>query len=93
MYLYKNTFQGLPGNPVVKTSPSNAGDMSTIPGWGAHIPPASEPRSQGVEQVYNGSSIVANAIKLFWFFLTVHRKKIFKNIYLKKTLKQYNQIC
>ena len=73
MYLYKNMSQGLPDNPVVKTSPSNAGDTSSIPGWGAHIPPASEPRGQGVEQAYSGSSIVANSI--VFFFLMVHIKK------------------
>lgn len=96
MSLYKNTSQGLPGNPVVKTSPSNTGGTSSIPGWGAHIAPASEPRGQGVEQAYNGSSIAANSIKLLLFFLMVHRKRIFKNTYFKKTkknLKQYNQIC
>ena len=26
------------GFPVVKTSPSNAGDESSIPGWGTKIP-------------------------------------------------------
>ena len=28
-----------PGGPVVKTLPSNAGNASSIPGWGAEIPP------------------------------------------------------
>ena len=27
-----------PGGPVVKTSPSNAGDEGSIPGWGAKMP-------------------------------------------------------
>ena len=27
-----------PGSPVVKTSSSNAGDVDSIPGWGAKIP-------------------------------------------------------
>ena len=30
-----------PGGPVVKTSPSNAGGVGSIPGWGAKIPYAS----------------------------------------------------
>ena len=34
----KNVFRDFPGSPVVKTSPSNAGSVSSIPGWGAKIP-------------------------------------------------------
>ena len=30
-----------PGGPVVKTSPSSAGDEGLIPGWGTKIPHAS----------------------------------------------------
>ena len=29
-----------PGGPVVKNTPSNAGDMGLIPGWGTKIPHA-----------------------------------------------------
>ena len=29
-----------PGSPVVKNSPSNAGDVGLIPGWGTKIPHA-----------------------------------------------------
>ena len=35
-----------PGSPVVKTSLSNAGGPSLIPGWGANIPHASWPKNQ-----------------------------------------------
>ena len=35
-----------PGGPVVKTSPSNAGDVGSIPGWGPKIPHASPPKNQ-----------------------------------------------
>ena len=31
-------YQGLPGGPVVKTSPSNAECMGSLPGQGAKIP-------------------------------------------------------
>ena len=31
-------WRDFPGGPVVKTLPSNAGDMGLIPGWGARIP-------------------------------------------------------
>ena len=34
-----------PGRPVVKTSHSKAGDMSSIPGWGARIPHALWPKN------------------------------------------------
>ena len=30
--------EDFPGCPVVKTLPSNAGGMSSIPGWGSKIP-------------------------------------------------------
>ena len=33
-----------PGGPVVKTSPSNAGDTGSIPGQGAKIAHASQPK-------------------------------------------------
>ena len=33
-----------PGGPVVKTSPSNAGGVGSIPGRGAKIPHASRPK-------------------------------------------------
>ena len=33
-----------PGNPVVKTSPSNAGGAGSIPGLGAKIPHALGPK-------------------------------------------------
>ena len=40
----------LPGGLVVKTSPSNTGDVGSIPGWGAKIPHISQPRSQNIKQ-------------------------------------------
>ena len=33
-------FQGVPGVPVVKNLPANAGDIGLIPGQGARIPHA-----------------------------------------------------
>ena len=33
-----------PGGPVVETSPSNAGGVGSIPGWGTKIPHASRPK-------------------------------------------------
>ena len=37
---------GFPGGPVVKTSPSNAGGIGLIHGWGANIPYALGPKNQ-----------------------------------------------
>ena len=39
-----------PGGPVVKTSPSNAGGVGSIPGWEAKIPHASQPKKQIIKQ-------------------------------------------
>ena len=36
----------LPGGPVVKTSPSNAGSVGSIPGRGAKIPHGSPPKHE-----------------------------------------------
>ena len=58
-----------PGGPVVKTSPSNAGSAGSIPGWGAKIPHALQPKNQKTE---NRSSIVTNSIKTLKM---VHIKK------------------
>ena len=40
-YLLRVDFLGLASGPVVKTSPSNAGDVGSIPDQGADIPHAS----------------------------------------------------
>ena len=39
-----------PGGPVVKTSPSNAVGMGSIPGQGAEIPYASWPKNKSTKQ-------------------------------------------
>ena len=39
-----------PGSPVVKTSPFNAGGVGLIPGRGAMIPHASQPKKQNIKQ-------------------------------------------
>ena len=38
-----------PGGPVVKTSPSNAMGAGSIPGGGAKIPHASQPKNQNIK--------------------------------------------
>ena len=39
-----------PGCPVIKTAPSNAGDVGSISGLGAKIPHASWPKNQNIKQ-------------------------------------------
>ena len=47
---YKKYSRDFPGSPVVKTSPSNAGGVGSIPGRGAKIPHASWPKTQNLKQ-------------------------------------------
>ena len=49
-----------PGCPVAKTLPSNAGAVGLIPGQGAEIPHASQPKNQNTKQKQH---CVTNSIK------------------------------
>ena len=42
-----------PGGPVAKTLPSNSGGAGSIPGRGAKIPHASQPKNQNIKQYCN----------------------------------------
>ena len=44
-----------PGGPVVKTSSSNAGGASLIPGWGAKSPHAFQLKNQNIKQKQYGN--------------------------------------
>ena len=46
----KKQLRDFPGSPVVKTSPSSAGGAGLIPGRGAKIPHASQPKNQNIKQ-------------------------------------------
>jgi len=48
--LYKVGFGDFPGGPVVKTLPSKAGGLSSIPDPVAKTPLASEPKRQKIKQ-------------------------------------------
>ena len=48
--LESKVFWDFPGGPVVKTSPSNAGDVGSIPGRAAKIPHALQPKHQNIKQ-------------------------------------------
>ena len=43
-------YRDFPGGPLVKMSPSDAGDVGWIPGLKARIPHASWPKKQKVKQ-------------------------------------------
>ena len=45
-FLIKNKNKDLPGGPVVKTLPSNARDVTSIPAWGCKISYASQPKKK-----------------------------------------------
>ena len=64
---------------MVKTSPSNAGGVCSIPGQGAKIPHASQPKNQNVKQ--NKSNTVKNSIKILKLVhITSLKKKKTKKI-------------
>ena len=54
--------RNFPGGLVGKNSPSSAGGVGSIPGWGAKIPHASQPKNQSIN---DRSNIVTNSIKDF----------------------------
>ena len=43
-------FRNFPGGPVAKTSPFSAGNVGSIPGRGARIPHALQPKNQNIKQ-------------------------------------------
>ena len=62
----KTMVRNFPGGSVVKTSPSNAGGMGSMPGWGAKIPHALGPKknkTNGQKQYCNRSNVVTDSIK------------------------------
>ena len=48
--VHKGLLRAFPGSPVVKTSPTNAGDADLIPDLEAKIPYSSEPKNQSIKQ-------------------------------------------
>ena len=64
-----------PDGPVVKTSPSNAGGVGSIPGRGAKIPHTSGPKNQNRKQKQYCTKFNKD------FKNGPHQKKIFKNFF------------
>jgi len=44
--------EDFPGGEVAKNLPSNAGDTSSIPGWGTKIPHAASIKNGGMQTSY-----------------------------------------
>ena len=44
--------EDFPGGAVVKNLPSNAGETSSIPGWGTKIPHAASIKNGGTQTFY-----------------------------------------
>ena len=57
---YPKYTKDFPGVPVIKTLPSNARGVVSVPGWGAGIPHASQLKNQNINNIGN---IVTNSIK------------------------------
>ena len=48
--VYSKKIRDFPGGPVVKSPPANAEDSGSIPGQGAKIPHAWQPKDQNIKQ-------------------------------------------
>ena len=70
-------YQDFPGSPVVKTWPSNAEGVCSLPGWGAKTPHASKPKKPRVK---TKAIVVTNLID---FRNGPHKKKILKKTHIK----------
>ena len=70
-----------PGSPVVKTMPSNAGGAGSIPGWGAKIPHALQPKKQNIKQKQDCNKFNKD------FIHGPHQKKSFKKKGKMKTMR------
>ena len=67
---------------MVKTSPSNAGGGGSIPGQGAKIPHASQPKNQNIKTTRSNS--IANSIKDFKN--GPHQNNLLKSTLFKKIM-------
>lgn len=48
-FQYKFHLRDFPGGPVAKSPPCNAGDASSIPGWGSKMPHITEQLSGALQ--------------------------------------------
>ena len=71
--LKSNCSQDFPGGPIVKTSPSSAGGLSLISGWGAEIPHALWPKTQNIKQKQHCNKFNKN-------FKKKERKKVYRTL-------------
>ena len=69
----KREREKLPGGPVVKTSPANAGGAGSVSGQGAKIPHALKPKSQNIKQ----NQYCTDSMKMFKM-VQIKKKFFFK---------------
>ena len=69
-----NELWDFPGGPVVKTLPSSVGGAGLIPGQGAKIPHALQPKKQNIKQKQ-----YCNRFNKDFFKKMVHIKKNLRN--------------
>ena len=67
--------RGLPGGPVVKSSPSNAKGAGSISGREAGVPHASGPKKKNNGKTQNRSNIVTNSLRLYKWSTSKNIKK------------------
>ena len=60
---------------MVKTSPSNAGDVGSIPGQGAKIPHASGPKNQNIKQKQYCNKFNKKTLEMVHIKKSLRRKK------------------
>ena len=73
--MIQNTFKDFPGRLVVKILPSNAGDMDSIPAWGANMSHGQKTKTLKKKKKHR-SSFLTNSIKsLKW---SIHMNKNLK---------------
>ena len=66
------SFRDFPHGPMIKTSPSNAGDMGLIPDRGAKIPHVLGPKYQNIKEKQYCGKFNIDFKKLEYFYPIVH---------------------
>ena len=59
----KKDSKDFPGSPVAKTLPSNAGGAGSIPGRGAKIPHALQPKNKRMKKMKNKTEAIFKQIQ------------------------------
>ena len=74
-------YRDLPRSPVVRTSPSNAAGVGSIPGQEAKIPHASWPKNQNIKQKQYCNKF-SKTLNMVHIKKSLKKKKIYAYIYM-----------